>query len=108
MCPPWVSWLTTWRHRPGIVCDSPARPWALPGEQLVQLERRVEVAYGELLVGGPEDEVAHHAAVERVAPRGPQDRPVDRLDLLDRGVGLELAYDLLRVGARAKERGVGA
>ena len=60
-------------------------------QQLLQLERRVEVAHGQLLVRGAGDELAHHAAVERVAARRPQDRPLDRLDLLDRGVGIELA-----------------
>jgi hypothetical protein len=77
-------------------------------EQLVEFERRVQVAHGQLLVGGAADQLAHDTPGDRVAPRRPEDRAVDRLHFLDRRVGLELAHHLLCVRAAADERDVRA
>ena len=80
----------------------------LRGEELVQLERRVQVAHGELLVGGAADQLAHDAAIERVAFRCSEDRAVDRQHVLDRGIGLELAHDPFGIGAAVDERNIRA
>jgi hypothetical protein len=78
----------------------------LRGEELVQLEGRVQVPHGQLLVGSSADELAHDAAVERVASRRPENRAVDCLDLFDCSIGLELVYDLLRIDFPSNERDI--
>ena len=50
------------------------RPSLLAGQQLPQLQRRVEVAHGHVLVVRASDQLLHAAAGQRVASRRPDER----------------------------------